>query len=104
MSTYFRLQKLSNIVLFERCFLDIEQFQTHHFQQFLVTSNGVASTTFALLTSSTGDLHRARKKVPRVSDIGDNFASKSSVFDKWFFSEVLNSRSCDKFSLRAPPD
>ena len=29
-------QKLSNIVLFERCFLDIEQFQTHHFQQFLV--------------------------------------------------------------------
>ena len=29
-------QKLSNNVLFERCFLDIEQFQTHHFQQFLV--------------------------------------------------------------------
>ena len=29
-------QKLRNIVLFERCFLEIEQFQTHHFQQFLV--------------------------------------------------------------------
>ena len=47
-------QKLSNIVLFERCFLDIEQFQTHHFQQFLVTSNGVASTTFAFIDIEYG--------------------------------------------------
>ena len=42
-------QKLSNFELFERCFLDVEQFQTHHFQQFLVTSNGVASTTSAFI-------------------------------------------------------
>ena len=29
-------EKLSYIVLFERCFLDIEQFQSHQFQQFPV--------------------------------------------------------------------
>ena len=50
--------------------------------------------------SSTGDLHRARTKAPRVSYSGDNFASMSSVFNMWLFSEVPNSRSCDEFSVR----
>ena len=50
--------------------------------------------------SSTGDLHRARTKVPRVSFTGDSFVSKSSVLTKWFFSEMPNSRSCDEFSER----
>ena len=35
--------------------------------------------------SSTGDLHRARTKVPPVSFTGDNFASMSSVLNKWLF-------------------
>ena len=32
--------------------------------------------------------------------LSKNFASMSSVFNKWFFSEVLNSRSTDEFSER----
>ena len=39
-------------------------------------------------------------RLPRVSCFGDNFASMLSVFNMWFFSEVLNSRSCDEFSER----
>ena len=38
--------------------------------------------------------------MPCVSYSGDNFASMLSVFNMWFFSEVLNSRSCDDFSER----
>ena len=49
--------------------------------------------------SSTGDLHRARTKVPRVSYTGDNFASMSSVLCKWLFGKMPNSRSCDEFSV-----
>ena len=52
-------QKLSNIVLFKRCCLDIEQFQTHHFQEFLVTSNGVESTTSAFIDG----LHLLQKQL-----------------------------------------
>ena len=43
--------------------------------------------------SSTGDPHRARTKVPRVSHTGDNFASMSSVLTKWLFGEMPNSNS-----------
>ena len=50
--------------------------------------------------SSTGDLHRARTKALRVSYSGDNFASMLSVLNKWLFSEVPNSRSCDEFSVQ----
>ena len=50
--------------------------------------------------SSTGDLHRARKKVLRVSYTGDNFASMSSVLTKWLLGEIPNGRSCDEFSER----
>ena len=50
--------------------------------------------------SSTGDVHCARTKVPRVSFTGDNFASMSSVLTKWLFGEMPNSRSCDEFSER----
>ena len=50
--------------------------------------------------SGTGDLHRARTEVPRVSYTGDNIASNSSVLNKWFFREIPNSRSCDEFSER----
>ena len=50
--------------------------------------------------TSTGDLHRARTKVPRVSFTGDSFVSKSSVLTKWIFSEMPNSRSCNEFSER----
>ena len=39
-------------------------------------------------------------KVPRVSYIGDNFASMSSVLNKWLFRKMSNSRSCDEFSER----
>ena len=35
--------------------------------------------------SGTGDLHRARTKVPCVPYTGDNFASISSVLIKWLF-------------------
>ena len=50
--------------------------------------------------SSTGDLHRARTKVLRVSYFGDNFASMLSVLNKWLFKEMPNSSSCDEFSER----
>ena len=50
--------------------------------------------------SSTGDLHRARTKVPRVSYSGDNFASTSSVLTKWLFGEMPYSRGCDEVSER----
>ena len=49
--------------------------------------------------SSTGDLHRARTKVPRVSYTGDNFASMSSVLNKWVSGELPNIRSCGEFSV-----
>ena len=48
--------------------------------------------------SSTGDLHRARTKVPHVSYTGDNFASMSSLLNKCFCMEMPNSRGCDEFS------
>ena len=50
--------------------------------------------------SSTGDQHRVRTKVPRVSHTGVNFASMSSVLNKWLFRKMPNSRSCDEFSER----
>ena len=50
--------------------------------------------------SSTGALHSARTKVPRVSYTGDNFAGMSSVLNKWLFRKMPNSRSCDGFSAR----
>ena len=50
--------------------------------------------------SSTGDLHRARTKEPRVSYTGDNFASTSSVLTKWLFGEMPYSRGCDEFYER----
>ena len=53
-----------------------------------------------ILRSSTGDLHRARTKVPRVSYAEDNFASMSSILTKWLFSEMPNSHSFDEFSER----
>ena len=53
--------------------------------------------------SSTGDQHQVRTKVPRVSYTGDNFASMSSVLNKWLFRKMPDSRSCDEFS-RAHPD
>ena len=46
--------------------------------------------------SSTGDLHRARTKVHRVSYTGDSFASTSSVLTKWLFGEIPHSRGCDE--------
>ena len=54
--------------------------------------------------SSTGDLHRARTKEPRVSYTGDNFASTSSVLTKWLFGEMLYRSGSDELILRAPPD
>ena len=50
--------------------------------------------------SSTGDLHRAHTKVPRVSYTGDNFASMSSVLNKWVSGELPNIRSCGEFSAQ----
>ena len=50
--------------------------------------------------SSTGDQHRVRTKVPRVSYTGDNFASMSSVLNKWLSRKMPNSRRCDEFSKR----
>ena len=50
--------------------------------------------------SCTGDLHQAHTEVPRVSYTGDNFASMSSVLNKWLFGEFPNSNSCDEFSER----
>ena len=49
--------------------------------------------------SSSGDLHRARTKVPRASYTGDNFANMSSVLNKSLLREVPNCRSCDEFSV-----
>ena len=39
---------------------------------------------------------------PRVSNTGDNFASMSSVLNKFLFGEMPNSNSFDEFSK--PPD
>ena len=50
--------------------------------------------------SSTGDLHRARTEVLRVSYTGDNFANMSSVLTQWLFGEMPNSYSYDEFSER----
>ena len=50
--------------------------------------------------SSTGGLHRARTKEPRVSHPGDNFASTSSVLNKFLFGEMPYSRGCDEFYER----
>ena len=50
--------------------------------------------------SCTGDLHQVRTEVPRVSYIGDNFASISSVLNKFLFGEMSNSNSFDEFSER----
>ena len=41
----------------------------------------------------------ARTKKPLASYTGDNFASMSSVLNKWLLREVPNSRSCDEFSV-----
>ena len=50
--------------------------------------------------SSTGDLHRARSEVPRVSYTGDNFTSMSSLLNKFLFGEMPNSNSFYEFSER----
>ena len=39
-------------------------------------------------------------EVPRVTYTGDNFASTSSVLNKWLFGEMPYSRGCDEFSER----
>ena len=41
------------------------------------------------------DLSNRGVRLPRVSCLGDNFASMLSVFNMWLFSEVPNNRSCD---------
>ena len=139
-------------VLFERWYLDIEELQTHHIRQFLVTfkrcrvtnirvqafrqfttegqsyldelvADGKTAPKAALTRSSTfrircgddgfqqvsfdvqhhsytGDLHQVRTKEPRVSYTGDNFASLSSVLNKFLFGEMPNSNSFDEFSER----
>ena len=51
------------------------------------------------LHSCTGDLHQVRTEVPRVSYTGDNFASTSSVLNKFHFGEIPNSNSFDEFSV-----
>ena len=94
-------QKLSNIVLFEQCFLDIEQFQTHHFQQFLVTSNGVASTTFAFIDIEHGrptpSTHEGASCLLHWRRFRQHVIGFQQVF---FFREMPNTRSCDEFSER----
>ena len=93
-------QKLSNIVLFERCFLDIEQFQTHHFQQFLVTSNGVASKTFAFI-----DIEYGRPRRCLVSPTLETISPACHRFStSGFFREMPNSHSFDEFSERLQID
>ena len=50
--------------------------------------------------SCTGDPHQVRTEVLRVSYTGDNFASMSSVLNKFLFGAMPNTNSFHEFSER----
>ena len=63
--------------------------------------DGFCHVSFDVLHhSSTGDLQRARTKVPRVSYTGDNFASMSSFLTKCLFGEMPERLQVVLFTLR----